>query len=111
MGKRTTLPAKIYKNAKVMDFDKKIIFNEFFCIFSKILRKSEIKCPRLHEIRNVVVNGQASLECLEDRGPDKYKLGCYIRGELLSIKVGTVEKLKEWAVGKKHGFLYFRIIL
>ena len=51
-----------------------------------------------------MVNGQASLECLEDRGKDKYKLGCYIRGELLSTKVGTVEKLKEWAVGKKQGF-------
>ena len=54
-----------------------------------------------------MVNGQASLECLEDRGPDKYKLGCYIRGELLSTKVGTVEKLKEWAVGKKQWFFRY----
>ena len=57
-----------------------------------------------------MVNEQVTLECLGDKGRDKrhyekdrYKLGCYIRGELLSTKGGKISRLKKWAVGKKQG--------
>ena len=68
------------------------------------MKKSEIKCPKLQKIRNKLNNGAVTLECLEDKGKDKYKVGCYIWGELLSTKVAKVEKLKEWANGEKRGF-------
>ena len=57
-----------------------------------------------------MVNEHVTLECLGDKGRDKYgferdryKLGCYIRGELLSTKGGKISRLKKWAVGKKQG--------
>ena len=85
-----------------------MIFKKFkdLIFIEKVLCKSGIKCPKIQEIRDVVVNGQATLKCLQDKGNDRYKLGCYIRGELLSKKTAKLRKLKKWAVGKKQGFLF-----
>ena len=61
-----------------------------------------MKCPKLKKIK--LQNGAVKLECLEDKGNDKYKVGCYIWGDLLSTKVLRVEKLEEWANSRKRGF-------
>ena len=61
-----------------------------------------MKCPKLKKIK--LQNGAVKLECLEDKGNDKYKVGCYIWGDLLSTKVLRVEKLEEWANSRKRRF-------
>ena len=74
-------------------------------IYLKTSLQIRIKCPKIQEIRDVMVNGQATLKCLQDKGRvDKYKLGCYINGELLSKKTAKLRKLKKWAAGEKQGF-------
>ena len=54
----------------------------------------------MQTIQDEITNGAAKVKCIEDKGK-KYKLGCYIHNELLSTKTGTVEQLKEWAIGPK----------